>query len=213
MFAGLRILPQRARGSRACAEIALKRIADDSDGQIGTKGRLRFGGKCRMLRLALVSAALLLASISILIPSVCEARPKRIKLPKLEVPDDLGKPPERLPPLDRSTLLRKPIDLTNADDRRIYAREQITWARLSGSLCTGCVGSGPSRKVSYVNPIAVLNARPAAIVAAATYSRTINPTHVARAKIAHRQKHKSKWYAYYSRFRYSVLKWRRRHHV
>jgi hypothetical protein len=165
-----------------------------------------------MLRSAPVSAALLFVSYSILVPSVCEARPKRIRLPMLEVPNDFGKPAERLPSFDRSNLLGKPVELTNADDRRLYAREQIRWSRLSGSLCAGCVGSAPSKKVSYVDPIAVLNAKPSSVIATSTLVGAARPAQAARVRIAHRHKHRSKWYAYYSRLRYSVLKWRRHHH-
>lgn len=164
-----------------------------------------------MLRSPPVSSVLLLVSFSLFVPSICEARPKRIKLPMLEVPDDLGKPSGRLQPFDRSTLLGKPIELSNADDRRLYAREQVIWGRLSGSLCTGCGETRRVRKVNYVDPVAVLNAKPRAFVAASVPAHVVKPEHAARVRIAHRRRHNSILYSYYGRLRFSVLKWRRHH--
>ncbi|GJE11583.1 MULTISPECIES: hypothetical protein [Methylobacterium] len=159
------------------------------------------------------SALLLLASFSLLVPAVCEARPKRVKLPMLEVPDDAEPPSRRIPFVDRSALIGKPIELSNADDRRVLAREQLLWSRLNGSLCTGCGETRRIRKVAYVDPIAVLNAKPALLVAAVAPVQAIKRGRAARIQLAHRRHHRSKLYSYYNRLRYAVLKWRRHHRV
>lgn len=166
-----------------------------------------------MLRSRTASAALLFASCSVIVSTVCEASPKRIKLPMLEVPDDLGNQNEKLPPIDRSSLLRKPIELSHADDRRLRAREQVFWSQLSSSLCTGCGETRRVQKVHYVDPIAVLNAKPSSLVAASAPTHAIKPKHVARVRIAHRRRHRSILYSYYSRLRFSVLRWHRHHRI
>ena len=159
------------------------------------------------------SAFLLLVSVSLVAPTVCEAGPKRVRLPMLEVPDDLETPSGRIPFADRSALLKKPVELSNADDRRVLAQEQLRWDRLNGSLCSGCGGTQRIRKVVYVDPIAVLNAKPALLVAAAAPVHAVKRRHAARIHLAHRRNHRSKIYAYYNRLRFAVLKWRRHHRI
>jgi hypothetical protein len=129
----------------------------------------------------------------------------------LEVPDDVGPSTQVLRRQDRSALLRSPIELSNATDRSIAAREQAAWRRLSGSLCSGCGEAGRARRVAYVDPIAVLNAKPATWQSTAVVSRTVQPAHAHRVQLAHRHRHKSRLYAYYSKVRYAFLKWRRHH--
>jgi hypothetical protein len=141
----------------------------------------------------------------------CRAEPQNIRLPMLEVPDDAGTA-TRLPRRqDRSALLSSPIELSDAADRSIAAREQAAWRRLSGSLCSGCGGAGRARRADYVDPIAVLNAKPVAWKPTVVASRAVQPPHAHRVQLAHRHRHKSKLYAYFSRVRYALLKWRRHH--
>ena len=132
------------------------------------------------------SALLLLVSVALVVPAVCEARTKRIKLPMLEVPEDQATPSRRAPLVDRSALLGKPVELSSADDRRVLAREQLMWSRLNGSLCTGCGETRRIRKVAYVDPIAVLNAKPALLVTAVAPVQAITRRHMARIQLAHR---------------------------
>lgn len=134
----------------------------------------------------------------------------------LEVPDDIAKPGHVDRRLDRSALLKAPLELSDEADRRVAAREQASWRRLSSSLCSGCVEAQGFRKVGYVDPIAVLNAKPSLKPSSwqptVLASRTIRPARTHRVQLAHRHRHRSRLYAYYSRFRYTLLKWRRHHH-
>lgn len=199
------------------------------------------------------------------IPLICQADPKDITLPMLKVPDDSGDSREVIRQPDRSSLLRNSIELSDASDRRVAAREQASWKRLSGSVCSSCGETQSLRKTDYVDPIAVLNAKTptsrqtvlasravqpsyndsmAALKAkVAAYrqavlarravqpsnndsmaalkakvaawrqtvlaSRAVQPSHNHRVRLTHRRKHKSTLYAYYSRFRYALLKWRK----
>ncbi|SDN44478.1 hypothetical protein SAMN05216360_108159 [Methylobacterium phyllostachyos] len=164
-----------------------------------------------MRRLALESAVLSLLASMIVFPVACYGKPKAIRLPMLEVPDDLGVILKR-PSLDnRAALLRSPVELSDANDRRVLARERRMWSRLNGSLCVGCGEAPALRKVSYVDPVAVLNAKSTVVAQPAVASRTAAPARAARVHLAHRHHHRSRLYAYYSRLRYAVLKWRRHH--
>lgn len=171
--------------------------------------------------------------------SATRAEAKDITLPMLEVPDDLGTSGHAVRKPDRSALLRDSVQLSNMDDRRTSEREQASWRRLSGSVCSNCDGTQRVRKVDYVDPVAVLNAKVATFRQTVLASRAVqpsrdNPTDVLNAKVAawrqtvlasravqpsrnhrvrltHRRRHKSTLYAYYSRFRYTLLKWRKQH--
>lgn len=169
------------------------------------------------------SRAMCVAAINLgcAFPLICHAEPREVTLPMLEVPDGMGKsgqvisgqviPGQGIRRLDRSALLKKPFELSDAD-RRIVAREQAAWRRLSGSLCSGCGETQRVRKVDYVDPIAVLNAKPASWRPTVVATRTVQPSRVHRVQLAHRHRHRSRLYAYFSRFRYALLKWRRHHH-
>ena len=166
-----------------------------------------------MRRLALESAVLSLLASTVVFPVTGYAKPKQVRLPMLEVPDDLGLILKKPNFGSRATLLRSPVELSDANDRRVLAREQRMWSRLNGSLCVGC-GAAPApalRKVSYVDPVAVLNAKPTVVAQPVLASRTAAPARAARVHLAHRHHHRSRLYAYYSRLRYAVLKWRRHH--
>jgi len=164
-----------------------------------------------MRRLALESAVLPLLASMIAFPATCYGKPKAVRLPMLEVPDDLG-PILKRPSLERrALLLRSPVELSDANDRRVHARERRMWSRLNGSLCVGCGDAPALRKVSYVDPVAVLNAKPTSVAQPALASRTAAPARTARVHLAHRHHHRSRLYTYYSRLRYAVLKWRRHH--
>lgn len=165
-----------------------------------------------MRRLALESAVLSVLASTVVFPVTGHARPKQVRLPMLEVPDDLGIILKKPNFGSRATLLRAPVELSDAGDRRVLAREQRMWSRLNGSLCSGCGEASSMRKVSYVDPIAVLNAKPTVAAQTVLASRTAAPTRAARVHLAHRHHHRSRLYAYYSRLRYAVLKWRRHHH-
>jgi hypothetical protein len=170
-----------------------------------------------MRRFALESAVLSLLASTVVLPA--HAKPKQVRLPMLEVPDDLGLILKKPNFGSRATLLRSPVELSDVKDRHVLEREQRLWSRLNGSLCVGC-GGAPSaiytgasavRRVNYVDPIAVLNAKPAAAQTALA-SRVAAPARSARVHLAHRRQHRSRLYAYYSRLRYAVLKWRRHPH-
>jgi hypothetical protein len=172
-----------------------------------------------MRRLALESAVLSLLASTVVFPVTGYAKPKQVRLPMLEVPDDLGLILKKPNFGSRATLLRSPVELSDAKDRHVLEREQRMWSRLNGSLCVGC-GGGPGtvlsgsstvRRVNYVDPVAVLNARPAAVATTVVASRAVAPARAARVHLAHRRSHRSRRYAYYSRLRYAVLKWRRHH--
>ncbi len=165
-----------------------------------------------MRRLALESAVLSLLASTVVFPATCYGKPKQVRLPMLEVPNDLGIILNKPNFGSRSTLLRAPVELSDANDRRVLAREQLMWQRLNGSLCTGCGETQVVRKVNYVDPVAVLNAKPAAAPDRAVARYAAVPPRVARVHLAHRQHHRSRLYAYYSKLRYAVLKWRRHHH-
>lgn len=173
-----------------------------------------------MRRLALESAVLSLLASTVVFPVTGYAKPKQVRLPMLEVPDDLGLILKKPNFGSRATLLRSPVELSDVKDRHGLEREQRLWSRLNGSLCVGC-GGAPSavygrapamRRVNYVDPIAVLNAKPASAAATVVASRAVAPARSARVHLAHRRPHRSRLYAYYSRLRYAVLKWRRHHH-
>lgn len=171
--------------------------------------------------------------------SATRVEAKDITLPMLEVPDDVGTSGHAARKPDRSALLRDSVQLSNIDDRRISEREQASWRRLSGSICSSCDNTQRVRKVDYVDPVAVLNAKVATWRQTALASRAVqpsrdDPTEVLAAKVAawrqtvlasravqpsrnhrvrltHRRRYKSTLYAYYSRFRYTLLKWRKQH--
>ena len=169
-----------------------------------------------MRRLALESAVLSLLASTIVFPATCYGKPKAVRLPMLEVPDDLGLILKKPNFGSRAMLLHAPVELSDANDRRVLAREQRMWSRLNGSLCVGCGGGQALRRVSYVDPVAVLNARPTVVARPVVArpvlaSRTAAPARAARVHLAHRHHHGSRLYAYYSRLRYAVLKWRRHH--
>ena len=175
-----------------------------------------------MRRFALESAvlSLLLLASTVVLPVPAHAKPKQVRLPMLEVPDDLGLILKKPNFGSRATLLRSPVELSDVKDRHVLEREQRLWSRLNGSLCVGC-GGAPSaiytgasavRRVNYVDPVAVLNAKPAAVAQTALASRVAAPARSARVHLAHRRQHRSRLYAYYSRLRYAVLKWRRHPH-
>jgi hypothetical protein len=155
---------------------------------------------------------LLFVHIGFAFPLACHAEPLEVTLPTLEVPDHLRKTKGVTPQSDRPALLRAPIALSNADDRRIAAREQAAWRRLSGSLCAGCGEPQQVGKTAYVDPIAVLNAKPTSARPIMVTSRAVQPARVHRVQLARRYKHRSKFYVYYSRVRYALLKWRHPHH-
>ncbi|MEL6064492.1 MULTISPECIES: hypothetical protein [unclassified Methylobacterium] len=173
-----------------------------------------------MRRLALESAVLSLLASTVVFPVTADAKPKQVRLPMLEVPDDLGLILKKPNFGSRASLLRSPVELSDVRDRRGLEREQRMWSRLNGSLCVGCGGtpsavlSGASavRRVNYVDPVAVLNAKPASVASTVVASRAVAPARSARVHLAHRRPHRSRLYAYYSRMRYAVLKWRRHHH-
>ncbi|MCJ2018126.1 hypothetical protein MKK84_11905 [Methylobacterium sp. E-065] len=171
-----------------------------------------------MRRFALKSAVLFLLASMVVLP--VHAKPKQVRLPMLEVPDDLGLILKKPNFGSRATLLRSPVELSDVKDRHVLEREQRLWSRLNGSLCVGCGGAPGAiyssasavRRVNYVDPVAVLNARPAAVAQTALASRVAAPARSARVHLAHRRQHRSRLYAYYSRLRYAVLKWRRHPH-
>jgi hypothetical protein len=167
-----------------------------------------------MRRRALESAVLSLLAFTVVFPVTGYAKPKEVRLPMLEVPDDLGVILKKPNFGSRAMLLRSPVELSDAKDRRVLDREQRLWSRLNGSLCAGCGGASAVRRVNYVDPVAVLNAKPAPVPAAETLvaSRVAAPARSARVHLAHRRPHRSRLYAYYSRLRYAVLKWRRHPH-
>jgi hypothetical protein len=198
---------------------------------------------------------------------MCQDEPKDVTLPMIEVPDGLGKPGRVIRRPERSELLGSSIELSDTADQRFAARDQATWKRLSGSVCSSCGETQRIRKIDYVDPIAVLNAKVPAFrqnvlasravqpsnsrsiadlnakvaafrqtvlasraaqpshnhsvealkakVAAfrqtVLASRAVQPSHKHRVRLTHRRKHKSTLYAYYSRFRYALLKWRKQH--
>jgi hypothetical protein len=172
-------------------------------------------------------------------PLMCQDEPKDVTLPMLEVPDGLGKPGRVIRRPERSELLGSSIELSNTADQRFAARDQATWKRLSGSVCSSCGETQRIRKIDYVDPIAVLNAKVAPFRQTALASReaqpphnrsiealnakvapfrqtvlasrAVQPSHKHRVRLTHRRKHKSTLYAYYSRFRYTLLKWRKQH--
>jgi hypothetical protein len=156
-------------------------------------------------------AILLFGQIGFAFPLACRAEPLEITLPTLEVPDHLKKSSDASPQLDRSALLRAPIALSNADDRRIAAREQAAWKRLSGSLCSGCGRPQRARKIEYVDPVAILNAKPASLRPTVMVSRVAPPARAQHVQLAGHHKHRSTIYIYYSRIRYALLKWRHPH--
>jgi len=188
-----------------------------------------------------VSRAMLAATIHIscATPLMCQAETKEVTLPMLEVPDDLGSPGRITRRPNRSELLESPIELSNTADQRTVVRDQASWKRLSGSVCTSCGETKRVWKADYVDPIAVLNAKVSAFrqtvlasravqpsrnhsIADLTAkvsafrrtvlaSRTVQPSRNHRVRLTHRRKHKSTLYAYYSRFRYVLLKWRKQH--
>lgn len=172
-----------------------------------------------MRRLALESAVLSLLASTVVFPVTGYAKPKPVRLPMLEVPDDLGLILKKPNFGSRATLLRSPVELSDMKDRRGLEREQRLWSRLNGSLCVGCGGtpsaalSAPSavRRVNYVDPVAVLNAKPTPAAETVVASRVAAPARFARVHLAHRRPHRSRLFAYYSRLRYAVLKWRRHH--
>ncbi|MCJ2072838.1 hypothetical protein MKK75_29275 [Methylobacterium sp. J-030] len=164
-----------------------------------------------MRRLALESAVLSLLASTVVFPVTGYAKPKQVRLPMLEVPDDLGVVPERPNLANRALMLRAPIELSDPNDRRVHAREQRLWSRLNGSLCVGCGGASAVRQVNFVDPVAVLNAKPARIAETVVARRVAAPARSARVQLAHRRPNRSRLFAYYSRLRYAVLKWRRHH--
>ncbi|MBE7201874.1 MAG: hypothetical protein INR70_29280, partial [Parafilimonas terrae] len=99
--------------------------------------------------------------------------PRDVRLPRLEVPDPATRTKRPAPGVDRSSLLNQTIELSDDHDRRTLAREQSAWGRLSGSLCVGCGGETrrPGRVV-YVDPIAVLNAKPTSRVTVTRVAET-----------------------------------------
>jgi len=109
-------------------------------------------------------------------PLICQAEPKGVTLPMLEVPDKSGNSGDVIRPLDRSKLLSKSIELSDANDRRVSAQEQTSWKRLSGSVCSGCGETQPVRKIGYVDPIAVLDAKVAAWKRTVLAGRAVQPS-------------------------------------
>jgi len=164
-----------------------------------------------MRRLALDFVVLSLLASTVVFPVTVYAKPKPVRLPMLEVPDDFGVIPKKPGFESRALLPKAPIELSNAADRRVLAREQRLWGRLNGSLCTGCVGGPAVRRVNYVDPVAILNAKPA-VGDMAVARRVAAPARSARVHLAHRRSHRSRLSAYYNRLRYAVLQWRRHHH-
>ncbi|GJD34388.1 hypothetical protein [Methylobacterium aerolatum] len=87
--------------------------------------------------------------------------PREVRLPRIEVPDPVNRV-RRPDKADRGNLLGQSIELSDERDRRTLAQEQKAWGRLSGTMCVGCGGETRSRgRVATVDPIAVLNAKPA----------------------------------------------------
>lgn len=111
--------------------------------------------------------------------------PRDVRLPRLEVPDPATRVKRPAPGADRSSLLNQTIELSDDHDRRTLAREQSAWGRLSGSLCVGC-GAEPRRpgRVVYVDPIAVLNAKPVSRVTVTRVAETAPKPTLARAPAA-----------------------------
>jgi len=111
--------------------------------------------------------------------------PRDVRLPRLEVPDPATRVKRPAPGADRSSLLNQSIELSDARDRRTLAREQSAWGRLSGSMCVGCGGElrRPGRVV-YVDPIAVLNAKPVSRITVTRVAETTPKPPLARAPAA-----------------------------
>jgi hypothetical protein len=164
-----------------------------------------------MRRLALESAVLSLLASTVVFPVTADAKPKQVRLPMLEVPDDLGLILKKPNFGSRASLLRSPVELSDVRDRRGLEREQRMWSRLNGSLCVGCGGT-PSAVLSGASAVRRVNSKPASVASTVVASRAVAPARSARVHLAHRRPHRSRLYAYYSRMRYAVLKWRRHHH-
>lgn len=165
-----------------------------------------------MSRPVLKSILAVLCHIGCIFSFQAHAEPKKITLPMIEVPDELTDSVRATRRLDRGALLKSPIELSDKADRLIAAREQVAWKRLSGSLCAGCGETQRARRVDYVDPIAVLNAKPVSWRPTVIAARTVQPTRTYRVRLAHRHRHRSRLYAYIGRVRYALLKWRRHHH-
>jgi hypothetical protein len=178
-----------------------------------------------MSRLANIATFPLTIAFCVSLSVASHAEPQDVTLPMIAVPDQPGKADKSVAPGvvpgvvpgDRASLLRKPIELTDDKDRRVYVREQSAWRRLAGTMCIGCGEMKRVRTTQYVDPIAVLNARPASLLTSTAVTRvaakpTVRVAHSHRVRFAHRRTHRSRFYAYYSRLRYAVLKWRRHHH-
>lgn len=144
-------------------------------------------------------------------PIVCQADPAHVTLPTLEVPDKTKKPNPPLRSIDRLDLLSKPLGVSDTEERRLIERQEVMWKRMTGALCSGCGETRRVGKVAYVDPVAVLNATSAVKRDTVFASGTVRVARAHRVHIVHRRHHRSRLYAYYSRMRFAVLKWRKHH--
>jgi hypothetical protein len=134
-----------------------------------------------MSRGALGPAIAFVALVGATGPVASLEQSREITLPRLEVPDEVKA--RRAPPNpDRAALLNQPIELSDERDRLTLARERAAWGRLSGSLCSGCGEYRSQHQAGTVDPIAVLNAKPAA--ARLPVKPLVRPTAVATVRTA-----------------------------
>ena len=140
-------------------------------------------------------------------PCSSSAEPRKVTLPPLEVPDKPRTSKFLQSQQERSDLLLKPVELSNAGDRIIVNRQNMKWESLISGICAGCAGNKRTAKVSYIDPIAVLNATHTTTT---TVTRNkIRVAHVYWPKITRPHHRGSRVYAYYRRLRDAALKWRR----
>lgn len=112
-----------------------------------------------MSRSAVRPTLVVVALMGMAWPVTARAQSREIRLPPLEVPDEVAKARRALQGGDRSALLGQSIELSDERDRRTLAKERTAWGRLSGSLCSGCGETPHTRQAATVDPIAVLNAK------------------------------------------------------
>ena len=160
---------------------------------------------------ASVSRLLPLLLCGLVLPTVCQADPAHVTLPTLEVPDKITKSDPSLLGIDRYTRLSNSVELSNTKDRRIIERQEASWKRSIGALCSGCGETRRVGKVAYIDPVAVLNATSTVKRDTVFTSGTVRVARAHRVHMVHRRHHRSRLYAYYSRMRFAVLKWRKHH--
>jgi hypothetical protein len=178
---------------------------------------VELGGDLRLVRREVMplpasgSWLLPLLLCGLALPAVCQADPAHVIFPTLEVPDKISKPDPSLMSIDRYTLLSNSQKPLNTKGRGIIEKQEASWKRSVGTLCSGCGETRHVGKVAYIDPVAVLNATSAVKRDTAFTSGTVRVAPAHRVHIVHRRHHRSRLYAYYSRMRFAVLKWRKHH--